>query len=125
MKTPDYVTKASNFPRLLMRTKPHTTDIHSLQLEDEYFWMRLSDIKRSQRARCSNLRGGAYLEAENAYKKTVMAPTEALQTKLYDEIVTHQEGRRERAGVGQGYLPAATKKARNTPSPAGRKAHGR
>ena len=29
----------------------------------------------------------AYLKAENAYTKTVMAPTETLQTKIYDEIV--------------------------------------
>ena len=88
MKT-DYVTQASELPTAPdAAKKPHTTDIHGLQLQDDYFWMRLSDAqKEAEQPDAQTDEVVAYLEAENAYKKTVMAPTEALQTKLYDEIV--------------------------------------
>ena len=89
MKTSDYVTQASELPTPPdAAQKPHTTDIHGLQLNDDYFWMRLSDAqKEAEEADAQTSDVVAYLEAENGYKKEVMAPTEALQTKLYDEIV--------------------------------------
>ena len=89
MKTPDYVTKASELPTPPdAAQKPHTTEIHGLQLQDEYFWMRLSDEqKEAKEPDAQTAEVVDYLNAENDYKKEVMAPTEALQTKLYDEIV--------------------------------------
>ena len=89
MKTSPIVTKASELPTPPdAAQKPHATDIHGMQLQDPYFWMRLSDEQKEAKAPdAQTSEVVAYLEAENAYKKTVMAPTEALQTKLYDEIV--------------------------------------
>jgi len=58
---------------------PKTAEIHGQKLVDNYFWLRDKqnpDVK-------------AYLEAENAYADAVMKPTEALQQKLFDEIVSH------------------------------------
>ena len=77
MKTTDYVTKASELPTPPdAAQKPHITDIHGLQLQDDYFWMRLSDEqKEAQEADAQTAEVVAYLEAENAYKKDVMAPT--------------------------------------------------
>ena len=89
MKTTDYVTQASELPTPPdAAQKPHTTDIHGLQLQDEYFWMRLSDEqKEAKDPDAQTTEVVAYLEAENEYKEEAMAPTKALQTKLYDEIV--------------------------------------
>ena len=88
MKT-DYVTQASELPTAPdAAQKPHTTDIHGLQLQDDYFWMRLSDAQKEAKDPTPKpTKWWPTSKAENAYKKTVMAPTEALQTKLYDEIV--------------------------------------
>jgi len=89
MKTSDYVTKASELPTPPdAAKKPHTTDIHGLQLHDDYFWMRLSDEqKEAKESDAQTAEVVAYLEAENSYKKEVMAPTDEFQTKIYDEIV--------------------------------------
>ncbi|MEM6453572.1 MAG: S9 family peptidase [Acidobacteriota bacterium] len=57
--------------------EPHTVDLHGVTLEDPYHWLR-------DKARPDVI---AYLEAENAYADAHMAPTEALQTRLYDELV--------------------------------------
>lgn len=57
---------------------PHVTEIHGLKLVDDYFWLR---DKPNPDVR-------AYLEAENAYAESVMKPTEALQKKLYDEMLS-------------------------------------
>ena len=46
---------------------------------DDYYWLR-DDTRRSQEVL-------DYLKAENAYRDAVMAPTRALQRKLYDELV--------------------------------------
>lgn len=57
---------------------PHVTEIHGLRLVDDYFWLREKpnpDVR-------------AYLEAENAYADTVLKPTEPLQRKLYDEMLS-------------------------------------
>ena len=43
---------------------------------DDYYWLRERD----------NPEVTAYLEAENEYSRAVMAPTEALQERLFDEI---------------------------------------
>jgi len=57
---------------------PKTTDINGHTLVDNYYWLR---DKPNPEVR-------AYLEAENAYTDSVMKPTEALQKKLYDEMLS-------------------------------------
>jgi oligopeptidase B len=59
--------------------KPKITDINGDRLVDNYFWLREK----------SNPAVIAHLEAENAYTTAVMKPTEALQEKLYTEILSH------------------------------------
>ncbi len=57
---------------------PKTTEINGHAMVDNYFWLR--DKK--------NPEVKAYLEAENAYTDALMKPTEALQKKLYDEMLS-------------------------------------
>ena len=57
---------------------PKVTEINGHKLVDNYFWLR--DKKNPEVA--------AYLEAENAYTDAVMKPTEPLQKKLYDEMLS-------------------------------------
>jgi len=57
---------------------PHVTEINGHQLTDNYFWLREK----------SNPEVRAYLEAENAYTDALMKPTEPLQKKLYDEMLS-------------------------------------
>lgn len=89
MKTPEYVTQASALPAAPdAAQKPHTTDIHGLQLQDDYFWMRLSDEQKAAKESDGQTTEVVdYLKAENAYTKEAMAPTEGLQEKIYEEIV--------------------------------------
>jgi oligopeptidase B len=57
---------------------PKTTEINGHTLVDNYYWLRDKknpDVK-------------AYLEAENTYTDAVMKPTEGLQKKLYDEMLS-------------------------------------
>ena len=57
---------------------PHTTTVHGTTLSDGYFWMR--DKKNPEVI--------SYLQAENAYTAAWMKPTEALQEKLYKEMLS-------------------------------------
>ncbi len=59
--------------------EPKKTSIHGTVLEDDYAWMRDKGTPRVT----------AYLEAENAYTAAAMSGTEELQTKLYEEILSH------------------------------------
>ncbi len=60
--------------------KVHTENrINGGDLVDDYGWLR--DKKNPEVAQ--------YLEAENAYADAIMKPTDALQQKLYDEMVSH------------------------------------
>jgi oligopeptidase B len=59
--------------------KPKVTEINGDKLVDNYFWLR----EKSNPAVIS------HLEAENAYTSAVMKPTEGLQEKLYNEILSH------------------------------------
>jgi oligopeptidase B len=59
--------------------KPKVTEINGDRMVDNYFWLREK----------SNPAVIAHLEAENAYSSAVMKPTEALQDKLYNEILSH------------------------------------
>ncbi len=60
------------------KKEPKVTEINGHKMVDNYFWLR--DKK--------NPEVKAYLEAENAYTDAVMKPTEPLQKKLYDEMLS-------------------------------------
>ncbi len=57
----------------------HQQAIHGYTRHDDYFWLRQK----------SDVRVNAYLKAETAYTEAAMKPTRALQTKLYDEMLSH------------------------------------
>ena len=57
---------------------PKVTEINGQKLVDNYFWLRDK----------SNPEVKAYLDAENAYADAVMKPTERLQKRLYDEMLS-------------------------------------
>ncbi|HVS74098.1 MAG TPA: S9 family peptidase [Candidatus Acidoferrales bacterium] len=60
--------------------KVHTENhINGGDLVDDYRWLREK----------SNPEVAGYLEAENSYADAIMRPTEALQKKLYDEMLSH------------------------------------
>jgi oligopeptidase B len=60
--------------------KVHTENhVNGGKLVDDYHWLREK----------SNPEVAQYLNAENAYADSVMKPTEALQQKLYDEMISH------------------------------------
>ena len=59
--------------------KPHTVKGPADRV-DEYYWLR-DDTRKSPEVL-------GYLKAENAYTDAVLAPTKALQAKLYGEIVS-------------------------------------
>ena len=56
---------------------PRTTTLHGHALTDQYGWLRDKDDPRVR----------TYLEAENAYTRAVMQPTEAFQESLYQEML--------------------------------------
>ena len=56
---------------------PRTITVHGHTLTDDYFWLRDRDDPRVR----------AHLEAENAYTRAVMRPTEAFQEALYREML--------------------------------------
>jgi oligopeptidase B len=61
----------------LAKRIPRPLSLHGDALQDDYYWLR---EKESPEVR-------AYLEAEAAYTAQAMKPTEALQKKLYDEML--------------------------------------
>ena len=67
---------------------PHTTGIHDLELNDDYFWMRLSDEQKEADTPDDQTQDVLdYLNAENDYKESALAPTKDFQKDLFDEIV--------------------------------------
>jgi len=62
----------------LAKKIPKVTEINGRKLVDNYYWLRDKP----------NPEVKAYLEAENAYTDAVMKPTEGLQKKLYDEMLS-------------------------------------
>jgi oligopeptidase B len=61
----------------MVKKIPRVEELHGQKLQDDYYWLRNKD----------NPEVKAYLEAENAFTDEVMKPTEALQKKLYDEML--------------------------------------
>jgi oligopeptidase B len=56
---------------------PHPTTLHDETRQDDYFWLREKE----------NPEVSAYLTAENDYATTFLQPTEAMQKRLYDEML--------------------------------------
>ena len=56
---------------------PHVKRVHNQRLRDDYDWLR---DKQSPEVL-------AYLNAENAYTQAMMKPSQALQDKLYREML--------------------------------------
>ena len=78
-KTPN-ATAPNSPPPPPVAKKVHTENhINGGNLVDDYGWLRNK----------SNPEVAQYLEAENAYADAIMKPTEALQQKLYDEMISH------------------------------------
>src|SRR5579875_3192482 len=59
--------------------RPTQTTRHGITLCDEYAWLRDRE----------NPETIAYLEAENAYAESVMAPLAGLREQLYQEMLSH------------------------------------
>src|SRR6476646_2348457 len=66
-------------PPPIARKDHHETVLHGIALIDDYAWLRDKE----------NPEVTAYLEAENAYAESVMAPLAGLRTQLYDEMLSH------------------------------------
>lgn len=58
--------------------QPQVLELHGDERVDNYFWLKERD----------NPQVIAYLEAENAYTSAMMQHTEALQSQLYDEMLS-------------------------------------
>ena len=61
------------------RQEPTPTTLHGHTLEDNYRWMRDKSSPELL----------DHLESENAYTRSVMAPTEELQATLYKQMLSH------------------------------------
>jgi oligopeptidase B len=72
------VSPAEDLPPPTARKVPRTIELHGKKLRDDYYWLR---DKQSLEVK-------EYLESENAYADAFMKDTEALQKKLYDEILS-------------------------------------
>jgi oligopeptidase B len=57
--------------------RPCVMDVHGKRLSDDYHWMRNKDMPEVR----------AYLNAENAYTRAMMKPSQPLQKKLYREML--------------------------------------
>ena len=62
----------------IAKKQPQVLELHGDERVDNYFWLRERD----------NPQVIAYLEAENAYTSAIMQHTEALQSQLYDEMLS-------------------------------------
>jgi oligopeptidase B len=66
---------------------PLRIELHGITREDPYAWLRddnWREVMRDPAVLDPDIR--AYLEAENAYTKAAMAPTEGLQARLFEEM---------------------------------------
>jgi oligopeptidase B len=69
-----------NRPTPPIAHKQHTeTPLHGVVLVDDYAWLRDKE----------NPETTAYLEAENAYAETLLAPLDGLREQLYQEMLSH------------------------------------
>ncbi len=70
-------TRPMNMPPIAKQV-PYTHEMHGHQRPDPWFWLRDDDRNDPEML--------AYLKAENTYAKAVLAPTEALQKELFEEL---------------------------------------
>ena len=77
--SPSASAKTSSLLPPVARRDPHTIELHGQTLHDDYAWLRNKDTSEVT----------AYLEQENAYCAEAMRGTEALQAKLYKEMLSH------------------------------------
>ncbi|MEQ1578490.1 MAG: S9 family peptidase [Hyphomicrobium sp.] len=83
---------APEIPSLAIATplaakKPVAVEHHGVTLRDDYSWLRAAnwqDVMRDPSKLDPEIR--SYLEAENAYTRTVLAETDHLQNVLYEEM---------------------------------------
>jgi protease II len=75
---PDGADASTSHPPVA-RKAPKVDIYHGDRRVDDYFWMREK----------TNPEVTAYLEAENAYTEAMMAPTQAFQEALYQEMLGH------------------------------------
>jgi oligopeptidase B len=66
-------------PAPVAQVIPHPTTLHGETRADDYFWLR-EKTRPAVRA---------YLKAENAHTRAVLAPTTALRKRLYREMLSH------------------------------------
>ena len=69
------------------RRKAHVSTWHGIELADDFAWLRAEnwqEVMREPERLDPEIR--AYLDAENAYTNSVMAPTQPLQDTLFDEM---------------------------------------
>jgi oligopeptidase B len=67
--------------------RPHQTVHHGISRVDDYAWLRVDNWQEvMQNPNSLDLDVRAYLEAENAYTTSIMAPTEVLQAALFEEM---------------------------------------
>jgi oligopeptidase B len=85
--TPDSTKNDMNVKPPIAEKQPFEIVTHGDTRIDNYYWMRLSDEQKNATEPDEQTKKVvAYLEAENAYTKGTMAHTEALQTKLFEEM---------------------------------------
>jgi oligopeptidase B len=75
---PASTTSAAALQPPVAKKDPHVTRIHGDTLTDDYYWLRNK----------GNPEVESYLHAELAYAEAFMKPTQALQQKLYDEMLS-------------------------------------
>jgi oligopeptidase B len=86
---------------------PTVTVVHGESRVDEYAWLRQRDAPEVRR----------YLEAENAYTEEVMRPTQALRSRLYEEMLARIKETDEEVPYRRGeyYYYSRTEQGRQYP----------
>lgn len=80
--------KTDDIPAPVAEKQPFEITSNGNKRIDNYFWMRLSEEQKNATEKDEQTQKVlAYLNAENDYLKTKTKHTEALQKKLYDEMV--------------------------------------
>jgi oligopeptidase B len=74
-----YMTSSISVQPPTARRQQTVNTYHGHQLMDDYAWLREKNSPEVI----------AFLEQENAYTRAVMKPTEELQARLYDEMLSH------------------------------------
>ena len=72
----------------MAKVVPHAMTEHGQVRHDDYFWMRLSDAQKEAETPDAQTQDVLdYLNAENDYRKAILAHTDTLQKELFDEMV--------------------------------------